>query len=159
MTSARATNCSALPQATSHPVRVNQIPRQIPPQPKYLRPWVREAFPCSSRNALTGRPIAGRDDPRWHPSVRYVIFANSLRLGGLTSNRAGAAFIELYFVLSSLFASRDATSDRRRHCVAERQRVLFCSRLPSPYPPSPTVVHRRTPCPTLHHAEPLLAIV
>lgn len=106
MTSARATNCSAPPQAISHPVRVNQIPRQIPPQPKYLRPWVREAFPCSSRNALTGRPIAGRDDPRWHPSVRYVIFANSLRLGGLTSNRAGAAFIELYFVLSSLFASR-----------------------------------------------------
>ncbi|KAG8678167.1 hypothetical protein FRC09_020062, partial [Ceratobasidium sp. 395] len=23
----------------SHPVRVNQIPRQIPPAPKYLRPW------------------------------------------------------------------------------------------------------------------------
>lgn len=51
-----------------------------------------------------------------------------------------------------LFASRDATSDRRRHCVAERQRVLFCSRLPSPYPPSSIVVHRRPPCPTLHHA-------
>lgn len=27
-------------QAIQHPVRVNQIPRQIPPQPKYLRPWV-----------------------------------------------------------------------------------------------------------------------
>ncbi|EEB98580.1 hypothetical protein MPER_01888, partial [Moniliophthora perniciosa FA553] len=25
--------------AVRHPVRVNQIPRQIPPSPKYLRPW------------------------------------------------------------------------------------------------------------------------
>ncbi|KAJ7647298.1 Nonaspanin TM9SF [Roridomyces roridus] len=52
----------------SHPVRVNQIPRQIPPAPKYLRPW-----------------------------------AAALLSGILPF---GAAFVELYFVLSSLFASR-----------------------------------------------------
>jgi len=28
-------------QSFIHPVRVNPIPRQIPPSPKYLRPWVR----------------------------------------------------------------------------------------------------------------------
>lgn len=28
-------------KAIKHPVRVNPIPRQIPPGPKYLRPWVR----------------------------------------------------------------------------------------------------------------------
>lgn len=27
-------------QGVSHPVRVNQIPRQIPPTPRYLHPWV-----------------------------------------------------------------------------------------------------------------------
>ncbi|TBU45895.1 endosomal P24A protein [Dichomitus squalens] len=54
--------------AIQHPVRVNQIPRQIPPQPKYLRPWA------------------------------ATILAGILPFG--------AAFIELYFVLSSLFASR-----------------------------------------------------
>ncbi|KAI0256246.1 Nonaspanin TM9SF [Lactifluus subvellereus] len=54
--------------AISHPVRVNPIPRQIPPPPKYLRPWA----------------IA--------------------LLGGILP--FGAAFVELYFVLSSLFASR-----------------------------------------------------
>ncbi|KAI0045275.1 Nonaspanin TM9SF [Auriscalpium vulgare] len=52
----------------SHPVRVNPIPRQIPPPPKYLRPW-----------------------------------AATLLAGILPF---GAAFVELYFVLSSLFASR-----------------------------------------------------
>ncbi|KAJ7218032.1 Nonaspanin TM9SF, partial [Mycena pura] len=52
----------------SHPVRVHQIPRQIPPTPKYLRPW-----------------------------------AAALLSGILPF---GAAFVELYFVLSSLFASR-----------------------------------------------------
>jgi len=52
----------------SHPVRVHAIPRQIPPPPKYLRPW-----------------------------------ATAL-LGGILP--FGAAFVELYFVLSSLFASR-----------------------------------------------------
>ncbi|KAF8588664.1 endosomal P24A protein [Ramaria rubella] len=52
----------------SHPVRVNQIPRQIPPGPKYLRPW----------------PAA--------------------LLSGILP--FGAAFVELYFVLSSIFASR-----------------------------------------------------
>ncbi|KAF8134655.1 Endomembrane protein 70-domain-containing protein [Boletus edulis] len=46
----------------SHPVRVNQIPRQIPPKPRYLQPWV----------------------------CRVTC----------------AAFIELYFIMSSLFASR-----------------------------------------------------
>ncbi|KAJ7045553.1 hypothetical protein C8F04DRAFT_1206422 [Mycena alexandri] len=54
--------------AIQHPVRVNQIPRQIPPAPKYLRPW-----------------------------------AAALLSGILPF---GAAFVELYFVLSSLFASR-----------------------------------------------------
>ncbi|CAE6449109.1 unnamed protein product, partial [Rhizoctonia solani] len=52
----------------SHPVRVNQIPRQIPPAPRYLQPW--------SASLLAG----------------ILPF--------------GAAFVELYFVLSSLFASR-----------------------------------------------------
>jgi len=51
-----------------HPVRVNQIPRQIPPTPKYLRPWA------------------------------------ATMLSGILP--FGAAFVELYFVLSSLFASR-----------------------------------------------------
>ncbi|QRW21542.1 transmembrane 9 superfamily member 1 [Rhizoctonia solani] len=54
--------------AVSHPVRVNQIPRQIPPAPRYLQPW--------SASLLAG----------------ILPF--------------GAAFVELYFVLSSLFASR-----------------------------------------------------
>lgn len=52
----------------SHPVRVNQIPRQIPPAPKYLRTW--------ASIALCG-------------ALPFV-----------------AAFLELYFILSSLFASR-----------------------------------------------------
>jgi transmembrane 9 superfamily protein 2/4 len=51
-----------------HPVRVNQIPRQIPPTPKYLRPWA------------------------------------ATMLSGILP--FGAAFVELYFVMSSLFASR-----------------------------------------------------
>ncbi|KAF8810668.1 endosomal P24A protein [Phlegmacium glaucopus] len=51
-----------------HPVRVNQIPRQIPPGPKYLNPWI------------------------------------AALLSGILP--FGAAFVELYFVLSSLFASR-----------------------------------------------------
>ncbi|KAJ7251464.1 hypothetical protein B0H12DRAFT_1296172 [Mycena haematopus] len=54
--------------AIQHPVRVNQIPRQIPPTPKYLRP------------------------------------AAAALLAGILP--FGAAFVELYFVLSSLFASR-----------------------------------------------------
>ncbi|TFY79575.1 hypothetical protein EWM64_g4437 [Hericium alpestre] len=54
--------------AISHPVRVNPIPRQIPPPPRYLKPW-----------------------------------AATLLSGILPF---GAAFVELYFVLSSLFASR-----------------------------------------------------
>ncbi|KAF9820295.1 hypothetical protein IEO21_01509 [Rhodonia placenta] len=52
----------------SNPVRVNQIPRQIPQVPRYLQPW-----------------------------------AATLLAGILPF---GAAFVELYFVLSSLFASR-----------------------------------------------------
>lgn len=51
-----------------HPVRVNQIPRQIPQAPRYLQPW-----------------------------------AATLLAGILPF---GAAFVELYFVMSSLFASR-----------------------------------------------------
>lgn len=54
--------------ALKHPVRVSQIPRQIPPAPKYLRPWV------------------------------------AMILGGILP--FGAAFVELYFIMSSLFASR-----------------------------------------------------
>lgn len=54
--------------AVSHPVRVNQIPRQIPPVPRYLKPW------------------------------------SSTLLAGILP--FGAAFVELYFVMSSLFASR-----------------------------------------------------
>ncbi|KIY73067.1 Nonaspanin [Cylindrobasidium torrendii FP15055 ss-10] len=51
-----------------NPVRVNPIPRQIPPPPRYLQTW------------------------------------SSVLLAGLLP--FGAAFVELYFVLSSLFASR-----------------------------------------------------
>lgn len=54
--------------AITHPVRVNPIPRQIPPVPWYLRPWA------------------------------STLFAGILPFG--------AAFVELYFVMSSLFASR-----------------------------------------------------
>ncbi|OCB88484.1 Nonaspanin [Sanghuangporus baumii] len=54
--------------AISHPVRVNPIPRQIPPGPKYLRPY-------------------------WAAILSGIL-------------PFGAAFVELYFVLSSLFASR-----------------------------------------------------
>ncbi|PPQ98606.1 hypothetical protein CVT24_003939 [Panaeolus cyanescens] len=54
--------------AVESPVRVNAIPRQIPPGPKYLKPWV------------------------------------SAILGGILP--FGATFVELYFILSSLFASR-----------------------------------------------------
>ncbi|TCD69794.1 hypothetical protein EIP91_006107 [Steccherinum ochraceum] len=54
--------------AITHPVRVNPIPRQIPPTPRYLQPW-----------------------------------AATLLAGILPF---GAAFVELYFILSSLFASR-----------------------------------------------------
>ncbi|KAF5393458.1 hypothetical protein D9757_000614 [Collybiopsis confluens] len=54
--------------AIHHPVRVNSIPRQIPPGPKYLRPW------------------------------------SAALLGGILP--FGAAFVELYFVMSSLFASK-----------------------------------------------------
>ncbi|CAA7261611.1 unnamed protein product [Cyclocybe aegerita] len=54
--------------ALQQPVRVNPIPRQIPPGPKYLKPWV------------------------------------AALLSGILP--FGAAFVELYFVLSSLFASR-----------------------------------------------------
>ncbi|KAF8633306.1 hypothetical protein AX17_004480 [Amanita inopinata Kibby_2008] len=54
--------------AMRHPVRVNQIPRQIPPGPKYLRPWL------------------------------------AMILSGILP--FGAAFVELYFIMSSLFASR-----------------------------------------------------
>ncbi|EJD03325.1 Nonaspanin [Fomitiporia mediterranea MF3/22] len=52
----------------SHPVRVNPIPRQIPPTPKYLRPY-------------------------WAAIISGIL-------------PFGAAFVELYFVLTSLFASR-----------------------------------------------------
>ncbi|TFL04414.1 hypothetical protein BDV98DRAFT_562209 [Pterulicium gracile] len=54
--------------AVSNPVRVNQIPRQIPPAPKYLKPWA------------------------------AAIMSGILPFG--------AAFVEIYFVMSSLFASR-----------------------------------------------------
>ncbi|KAF8200786.1 hypothetical protein BJ912DRAFT_1038517 [Pholiota molesta] len=54
--------------AVRYPVRVNPIPRQIPPGPKYLKPW-----------------------------------AAALLSGILPF---GAAFVELYYVFSSLFASR-----------------------------------------------------
>ncbi|THV02328.1 endosomal P24A protein [Dendrothele bispora CBS 962.96] len=54
--------------AVQHPVRVNQIPRQIPPLPKYLRPW------------------------------------SAALLSGILP--FGAAFVEIYFLMSSLFASR-----------------------------------------------------
>jgi len=54
--------------AITHPVRVNPIPRQIPPTPRYLQPWA------------------------------------AMLLAGILP--FGAAFVELYFVLSSLFASR-----------------------------------------------------
>lgn len=72
-------------QAIPHPVRVHQIPRQIPPAPKYLRPW--------AAALLSGiLPFGTCRTP--HPTVPCSRLA------------PGAAFVELYFVLSSLFASR-----------------------------------------------------
>ena len=46
------------PQAITHPVRVNPIPRQIPPQPKYLRPWVRVYG-----DRIVERPFLNRHPP------------------------------------------------------------------------------------------------
>lgn len=59
-------------QALKHPVRVNPIPRQIPPAPWYLRPWVR--FPllglrvCAVTDILS--IFVGVYIIRWHPSIR-----------------------------------------------------------------------------------------
>jgi transmembrane 9 superfamily protein 2/4 len=39
-------------QAVRHPVRVNQIPRQIPPGPKYLKPWVGFLFIYKRRPSI-----------------------------------------------------------------------------------------------------------
>lgn len=65
------------------PARVNAIPRQIPPQPTFLKPWPRAAIagilPFGAACVLS-RPL--------------------IRAQWLCS------FIELYFVLHSLFANR-----------------------------------------------------
>ncbi|KAG5653985.1 hypothetical protein H0H81_008567 [Sphagnurus paluster] len=71
--------------AIQHPVRVNQIPRQIPPGPKYLRPW--------SAALLSGILPFGMVPFIDHRDMFLTL-------------AAGAAFIELYYVLTSLFASR-----------------------------------------------------
>ena len=39
-------------QSFIHPVRVNPIPRQIPPSPKYLRLWVRISIPYGTASTF-----------------------------------------------------------------------------------------------------------
>lgn len=43
-------------QGVSHPVRVNQIPRQIPPAPRHLRPWVSLGQQCTPHFQPCCRP-------------------------------------------------------------------------------------------------------
>jgi transmembrane 9 superfamily protein 2/4 len=77
-------NCA---KPATHPVRVNPIPRQIPPTPKYLRPW--------TAALLSGiLPFGAK--------ASFCLEDSAL----LTPRFLGAAFVEMYFVLSSLFASR-----------------------------------------------------
>lgn len=93
-------------QGVRNPVRVNQIPRQIPPGPKYLKPWVGEF-------ASGSWAISSSNVRRWYrlPLSSVASFhlvrgrSRHIRTTQLTDYE-GAAFVELYFVLSSLFASR-----------------------------------------------------
>ena len=58
-------------QAISHPVRVNAIPRQIPPPPKYLRPWVwHDLIPVV---VLVLNRKSGYSYTGWHSPVRCGI--------------------------------------------------------------------------------------
>ena len=65
-------------QSFAHPVRVNPIPRQIPPSPKYLRPWVRISIPYgkASTFALSNNQT-GSGYLEWHPTVWYVFSPTS----------------------------------------------------------------------------------
>lgn len=90
-------------QAVTHPVRVNPIPRQIPPVPWYLRPWVRQTL---------GKMHLLRINDHYrhlHYSREFFRLVSEHALDSTDSILiifTGAAFVELYFVMSSLFASR-----------------------------------------------------
>jgi len=60
-------------QPIPNPVSVNQIPRQIPPPPKYLKPWVRTTNVFWDLRLIIIR-IAVRDFDQWYPALRLVIF-------------------------------------------------------------------------------------
>ena len=72
----------ALFQKISHPVRVNAIPRQIPPPPKYLRPWVRhDIIPVIFVLLLirkSGDSPTGRHSPVWCCICRTIFCAIEL---------------------------------------------------------------------------------
>jgi transmembrane 9 superfamily protein 2/4 len=91
-------------QAVKHPVRVNPIPRQIPPGPKYLRPWVSNQttalYHVFSQDGLLRLLLF------WVVSCRSVSKNSLVLISFCLLQIIGAAFIELYFILSSLFASR-----------------------------------------------------
>lgn len=74
-------------QSVTHPVRVNQIPRQIPPIPFYLKTRVAAILSGILPFGMSSSSVLG---------LHLIDF-------GLFQ---GAAFVELYFVMSSLFASR-----------------------------------------------------
>lgn len=83
---------------------MNQIPRQIPPAPKYLRPWV-NALLLLCWSLLTLFII--HSPPQYSAVSSLSVSASGEgSLQCLTHINPGAAFVELYFVLSSLFASR-----------------------------------------------------
>ncbi len=93
-------------QALKHPVRVNPIPRQIPPAPWYLRPWVRDLHPVIitliTHLLLIGLSSFCRDSTVWYVQ-KHVVSCDESEADSII---LGAAFVELYFVMSSLFASR-----------------------------------------------------
>lgn len=73
-------------QAVSHPVRVNQIPRQIPPTEWWLKPWP---------SAIIAGVLPFGTPPSLH-----------LTECDTDSVVAGAGCIETYFVLQSLFGAK-----------------------------------------------------
>lgn len=66
-----------LNQGVSHPVKVNPIPRQIPPTPKYLRPWVSPHSPPQ----LTSGSILNSCCFQWAAILSGILPFGELRLG------------------------------------------------------------------------------
>jgi hypothetical protein len=93
----------AVLQGIQHPVRVNPIPRQIPPTPKYLRPWV---CVCEELIISLYSEYICRLQPCSAASFHLVRCFVFRKCASPLIVEIGAAFVELYFVMSSLFASR-----------------------------------------------------